>query len=183
MRNCDHFVITVCKYVLPSNTASRFFSPESDQPLNQLALPVILASSVRRTDIVEYAQAPHVKHAFRGMLPEHVKASRCQPDYSRLHWNVHSRKTRKLFCGADGMTMASGSVIRLASITLADCGSGAASPSQSLLQTPHTLHSQGYVVPVIIITLQMQQVRDASFGPLIIELFVSNETFQYGHNK
>jgi hypothetical protein len=43
--------------------------------------------------------------------------------YSRLHWNVHSRKTRKLFCGADGMTMASGSVIRLASVTLADCGS------------------------------------------------------------
>jgi translation initiation factor 4G len=30
--------------------------------------------------------------------------------YSRLHWNVHSRKTRKLFCGADGRMMAGGSV-------------------------------------------------------------------------
>jgi hypothetical protein len=28
-----------------------------------------------------------------------------------------------LFCGVDGMTMASGSVTRLASVTLADCGS------------------------------------------------------------
>jgi hypothetical protein len=59
------------------------------------------------------------------------------------------------------MTMASGSVTRLASVTLADCGSDAASPSQSLLQTLHTLHAQGYVVPVIIITLQMQHIRDA----------------------
>jgi hypothetical protein len=32
--------------------------------------------------------------------------------YSRLHWNVHSRKTQKLFCGADGRMMAGGPVTR-----------------------------------------------------------------------
>jgi hypothetical protein len=59
------------------------------------------------------------------------------------------------------MTMACGSVTRLASVTLADCGSGAASLSQLLLQTPPTLHAQGYIVSVIIIILQMQHIRDA----------------------
>jgi hypothetical protein len=56
-------------------------------------LPVRSAALIG-TDIVEYAQAPHVKHVLRGMLPEHVKASRCQPDY--LHPPAESCRSATL---------------------------------------------------------------------------------------
>jgi hypothetical protein len=70
-------------------------------------------------------------------------------------------RAKRESCFVGLMTMASGSVTRLASVTLADCGAGAASLSQLLLQTPPALHAQGYAVSVIIIILQMQHIRDA----------------------